>query len=211
MHHYNFPPYSVGEAKGAARSPGRRNRPWCIGCYIDSCTSKHWGLPVCNSCGIRSIILKRSIMDPLRKHTVPHGCRRSYQGSFPVLQWDWIGELSRMDCWRFAILSGHSGMEDFLGDMDFKVAGTPVLNHGDSDGHQSSRIVQTDPQGRAGTGSWRQNAHHEQMLDEIKEPREEMSPYAPRIISMQIDPDKIRNLIGLVERPSTESSLRSKC
>jgi polyribonucleotide nucleotidyltransferase len=97
---------------------------------------------------------------------------------------------------KVAILSDIQGMEDFLGDMDFKVAGTrkgvtaiqmDIKIHG-----LDKEILQAALK----------QAHDgrlfimEKMLEEISEPRPELSPYAPRIISMSIDPDKIRIVIG---------------
>lgn len=97
---------------------------------------------------------------------------------------------------RMAILSDIQGMEDFLGDMDFKVAGTAkgvTAIQMDIKVHGLSRRVLEDALKQAYDG----RMHIlKQMLDEIPEPRAELSPYAPRIISMQIDPDKIRTVIG---------------
>ena len=87
-------------------------------------------------------------------------------------------------------------MEDFLGDMDFKVAGTAkgvTAIQMDIKVHGLSRRVLEDALKQAYDG----RMHIlKQMLDEIPEPRAELSLYAPRIISMQIDPDKIRTVIG---------------
>ena len=97
---------------------------------------------------------------------------------------------------QIAILSDIQGMEDFLGDMDFKVAGTEkgvtaiqmdIKIHG-----LSREILQKAlEQAREGRAFIR-----EKMMEEISAPREELSPYAPRIITMQIDTDKIRTVIG---------------
>ena len=84
----------------------------------------------------------------------------------------------------------------FLGDMDFKVAGTAkgvtaiqmdIKVHG-----LSKQVLQ-----KALKQAYEGRMHiMQEMLDEIPEPRAELSPYAPRIISMQIDPDEIRTVIG---------------
>ena len=97
---------------------------------------------------------------------------------------------------KMAILSDIQGMEDFLGDMDFKVAGTKkgvTAIQMDIKVHGLSKKVLQDALAQAYEG--RMHIMKE-MLDELPEPRKELSPYAPRIISMQIDPEKIRTVIG---------------
>ncbi|MBQ2678209.1 MAG: S1 RNA-binding domain-containing protein, partial [Firmicutes bacterium] len=97
---------------------------------------------------------------------------------------------------KMAILSDIQGMEDFLGDMDFKVAGTAkgvTAIQMDIKVHGLSRQVLENALKQAYDGRM---FIMQQMLEEIPEPRAELSPYAPRIISMQIDPDKIRTVIG---------------
>jgi polyribonucleotide nucleotidyltransferase len=97
---------------------------------------------------------------------------------------------------KMAILSDIQGMEDFLGDMDFKVAGTAdgiTAIQMDIKVHGLSRQVLEDALSQALEG----RLHIlKEMLTEISEPRPEMSPYAPRIISLMIHPDKIRTVIG---------------
>ena len=97
---------------------------------------------------------------------------------------------------KMAILSDIQGMEDFLGDMDFKVAGTAkgvTAIQMDIKVHGLSREILQQALKQAYEG--RMHIMKE-MLDEIAEPRAELSPYAPRIISMQVDPDHIRTIIG---------------
>ena len=97
---------------------------------------------------------------------------------------------------KMAILSDIQGMEDFLGDMDFKVTGTAkgvTAIQMDIKVHGLSREIlqQALAQARAG------RMHiMEAMLEDIPEPNKELSPYAPRILTMQIDPDQIRVVIG---------------
>ena len=97
---------------------------------------------------------------------------------------------------KFAILSDIQGMEDFLGDMDFKVTGTPdgvTALQMDIKVHGLSKEIMEQALEQAKIG----RAHIlESMLEEIPEPRKELSPYAPRFISMRVDPDKIRLVIG---------------
>jgi polyribonucleotide nucleotidyltransferase len=97
---------------------------------------------------------------------------------------------------RFAILSDIQGMEDFLGDMDFKVTGTPdgvTALQMDIKVHGLNREIlqQALEQAKIGRAKILEN-----MLEEIPAPREELSPYAPRFISLRIDPDKVRLVIG---------------
>jgi polyribonucleotide nucleotidyltransferase len=97
---------------------------------------------------------------------------------------------------RFAILSDIQGMEDFLGDMDFKVTGTPdgvTALQMDIKVHGLNREILAQALEQAKTG---RALILENMLEEIAEPRAELSPYAPRFISMRVDPDKIRLVIG---------------
>ncbi|MBQ6948142.1 MAG: S1 RNA-binding domain-containing protein, partial [Firmicutes bacterium] len=97
---------------------------------------------------------------------------------------------------KMAILSDIQGMVDFLGDMDFKVAGTVqgvTAIQMDIKVHGLSREVLEQALAQA-----REGRLHimKEMLNELNAPRQELSPYAPRIISLQIDPDKIRTVIG---------------
>ena len=97
---------------------------------------------------------------------------------------------------KFAILSDIQGMEDFLGDMDFKVTGTPdgvTALQMDIKVHGLNREILKQALDQAKVGRAK---ILESMLEEIPEPRKELSPYAPRFISMRVDPDKIRLVIG---------------
>ena len=97
---------------------------------------------------------------------------------------------------RYAILSDIQGMEDFLGDMDFKVTGTPdgvTALQMDIKVHGLSREILEQALNQAKEG----RAHIlENMLEELPEPRKELSPHAPRVIFMRVDPDKVRLVIG---------------
>jgi polyribonucleotide nucleotidyltransferase len=97
---------------------------------------------------------------------------------------------------RFVVLTDIQGIEDFLGDMDFKVAGTKA----------GITALQMDIKTRGvsaeilGKALEQANAGRmfilEKMLEAIDQPRADLSPYAPRIITHHIDPDKIRDVIG---------------
>ncbi|MCL2606393.1 MAG: polyribonucleotide nucleotidyltransferase, partial [Coriobacteriia bacterium] len=97
---------------------------------------------------------------------------------------------------RMAILSDIQGLEDFLGDMDFKVAGTPngiTALQMDNKAKGLSLEILTKAINQAKDG----RAHIlDKMLEAIEVPREEMSEFAPRIITIKIPVDKIRDVIG---------------
>jgi polyribonucleotide nucleotidyltransferase len=97
---------------------------------------------------------------------------------------------------EFAILSDIQGMEDFLGDMDFKVTGTEdgvTAIQMDIKVHGLSRDILERALRQAKEGRM---FIMEKMLEEIPAPREEMSKWAPRALSLRINPDKIRIVIG---------------
>ena len=199
MHHYNFPPYSVGEAR-AARSPGRReighgalaeralipvlpsieDFPYAIR-VVSEVLSSNGSTSMGSTCGSTLSLMDAGVPIKAPVSGIAMGL---------------IERVEPDGSSKIAILSDIQGMEDFLGDMDFKVAGTPkgiTAIQMDIKVHGLSRQILKDALAQAHEG----RMHiMEQMLDEIKEPRTEMSPYAPRIISMQIDPDKIRTVIG---------------
>jgi polyribonucleotide nucleotidyltransferase len=194
MHHYNFPPYSVGETgfmRGASRRdighgalaeralvnmiPSEEDFPYTIRLVsevVESNGSTSMG-SVCAS--------TLSLMDagvPIKK---------------PVSGVA-MGLIKEND--DVAILSDIQGMEDFLGDMDFKVAGT-------RDGITALQMdikikgLSRDILSRALMQAKVGYMHiMDKMLATIPEPHEEMSPYAPRIITIHIHPDKIREVIG---------------
>ncbi len=194
MHHYNFPPYSVGEAR-PLRSPGRREIghgalaeralvpvlpseeefPYAIR-VVSEVMSSNGSTSMGSTCGSCLALMDAGV--PLRAPVAGIA----------------MGLIKSED--KIAILSDIQGMEDFLGDMDFKVAGTAkgvtaiqmdIKIHG-----LSKEILQAAlKQAREG-----RMFIMDAMLEEIAEPRAELSPYAPRIISMNIDPDKIRIVIG---------------
>lgn len=97
---------------------------------------------------------------------------------------------------KMAILSDIQGMEDFLGDMDFKVTGTAkgvTAIQMDIKVHGLSREILENALAQAKAG----RMHiMEAMIEDIPEPNKEMSPYAPRIITIQVKPEQIRVVIG---------------
>ncbi|MBQ1352824.1 MAG: polyribonucleotide nucleotidyltransferase [Firmicutes bacterium] len=199
MHHYNFPPYSVGEAT-PMRSPGRRE----IG---HGALAERAILPVLPSVeefpyAIRVVSEILSSNGSTSQASVCGSCMSLMDAGVPIkapvagIAMGLIERVEEDGSSKMAILSDIQGMEDFLGDMDFKVAGTAkgvTAIQMDIKVHGLSRQVLENALKQAYDGRM---FIMQQMLEEIPEPRAELSPYAPRIISMQIDPDKIRTVIG---------------
>lgn len=199
MHHYNFPPYSVGEAR-PMRSPGRRE----IG---HGALAERALIPVLPSVeefpyAIRVVSEILSSNGSTSQASVCGSCLALMDAGVPIkapvagIAMGLIERVEEDGTSKMAILSDIQGMEDFLGDMDFKVAGTEkgvTAIQMDIKVHGLSKQVLQDALAQAYEG--RMHIMKE-MLDELPEPRKELSPYAPRIISLQIDPDKIRTVIG---------------
>lgn len=199
MHHYNFPSYSVGEAR-PMRSPGRRE----IG---HGALAERAILPILPSVeefpyAIRVVSEILSSNGSTSQASVCGSCLALMDAGVPIkapVAGIAMGLVERVEddgSSTMAILSDIQGMEDFLGDMDFKVAGTAkgvTAIQMDIKVHGLSKKVLQDALKQAYDG--RMQIMNE-MLTEISEPRAELSPYAPRIISMQIDPEKIRIVIG---------------
>lgn len=199
MHHYNFPPYSVGEAR-PMRSPGRRE----IG---HGALAERAILPVLPSVeefpyAIRVVSEILSSNGSTSQASVCGSCLALMDAGVPIkapvagIAMGLVERVEEDGSSTMAILSDIQGMEDFLGDMDFKVAGTAkgvTAIQMDIKVHGLSKKVLQDALKQAHDGRMR---IMNEMLAEIPEPRAELSPYAPRIISMQIDPEKIRVIIG---------------
>ena len=194
IHHYNFPAYSVGEAR-TSRSPGRRE----IG---HGALAERALLPVIPSVeefpyAIRLVSEVLSSNGSTSQASVCGSTLALMDVGVPIkapVSGIAMGLIKEGD--KIAILSDIQGMEDFLGDMDFKVAGTEkgvTAIQMDIKIHGLSREILEAALKQAHDG----RAYiREQMLDEIPAPREELSPYAPRIITIQIPTDKIRTVIG---------------
>lgn len=199
MHHYNFPPYSVGEAR-PMRSPGRRE----IG---HGALAERALIPVLPSVeefpyAIRVVSEVLSSNGSTSQASVCGSTMSLMDAGVPIkapVAGIAMGLIERVEpdgSSKISILSDIQGMEDFLGDMDFKVAGTKegiTAIQMDIKVHGLSRKILEDALAQAHEG----RIHiMNQMLEEIAEPRPELSSYAPRIITMMIDPDKIRTVIG---------------
>ena len=199
MHHYNFPPYSVGEA-GRMKSPGRGE----IG---HGALAERALLPVLPDeeefpYAIRVVSEVLSSNGSTSMGSTCGSCLALMDAGVPIkapvagIAMGLIERVEEDGTSKMAILSDIQGMEDFLGDMDFKVAGTAkgvTAIQMDIKVHGLSREILQQALKQAYEG--RMHIMKE-MLDEIAEPRAELSPYAPRIISMQVDPDHIRTIIG---------------
>ena len=194
IHHYNFPPYSVGEAR-TSRSPGRRE----IG---HGALAERALLPVIPPVeefpyAIRLVSEVLSSNGSTSQASVCGSTLSLMDAGVPIkapVAGIAMGLIKEED--DIAILSDIQGMEDFLGDMDFKVAGTRkgvTAIQMDIKIHGLSREILERALKQAHEG---REFILGKMLEEIPEPRTELSPYAPRIITMQIDADKIRTVIG---------------
>mgnify|MGYP001276938009 CR=1 FL=1 len=199
MHHYNFPPYCVGEAK-PLRSPGRRE----IG---HGALAERALLPVLPSeeefpYAIRVVSEVLSSNGSTSQASVCGSTLALMDAGVPIkapVAGIAMGLIERVEpdgSSKIAILSDIQGMEDFLGDMDFKVAGTAkgvTAIQMDIKVHGLSRQILEDALKQAYEGRMYILG---KMMEEISAPRPQLSPYAPRIISMTIDPEKIRTVIG---------------
>jgi polyribonucleotide nucleotidyltransferase len=194
MHHYNFPPYSTGEAR-PLRGPRRRE----IG---------HGALA---ETALRAVVPSDDVF-PYTIRLVSEVMSSNGSTSMASVC---AGTLSLMDTGvpiraavagvamglvkegeRYAILTDIIGMEDHLGDMDFKVAGTAngiTALQMDIKVKGISREVLTEALGRAKEG---RSFILGKMLETMSTPRTELSPYAPRITMIHIDPAKIGTIIG---------------
>ncbi len=194
MLHYNFPPFSVGEVK-PLRSPGRRE----IG---------HGALA---ERGLKPVIPPKEVFpytirvvsDILESNgsssmaTVCAGTLALMDAGVPIkkpVAGIAMGLIKEGD--RYVILTDILGLEDHLGDMDFKVTGT----------EDGITAFQMDVKVRGISGEIMKQALEkarigrlyilEKMREVIQEPRKELAPHAPRIYTIQIKPEKIRDVIG---------------
>lgn len=199
MHHYNFPPYSVGEAR-PMRSPGRRE----IG---HGALAERALIPVLPSeeefpYAIRVVSEVLSSNGSTSQASVCGSCLSLMDAGVPIkrpVAGIAMGLIERVEpdgSSKIAILSDIQGMEDFLGDMDFKVAGTEVgvtAIQMDIKVHGLSKEILKNALKQAHEGRMFIMG---KMIEEISEPRADLSPYAPRNISLTIDPEKTRLVIG---------------
>jgi polyribonucleotide nucleotidyltransferase len=194
MLHYNFPPYSVGEVRRMG-GPSRRD----IG---------HGGL---STRAIEKVLPSkeefdytiRIVSEVLESNgsssmgTVCSGILALMDGGVPIkapVSGIAMGLVKEED--DVVILSDILGDEDHTGDMDFKVAGTKdgiTALQMDIKIHELSKDIMEKALEQARAGRL---FILEKMTEAIKEPRKQISPYAPKIITIKINPDKIREIIG---------------
>ena len=194
IHHYNFPGYSVGETR-PMRGPGRRE----IG---HGALAERALLPVIPSkeefpYTIRLVSEVLSSNGSTSQASVCGSTLALMDAGVPIkapVAGIAMGLIKSED--KVAILSDIQGMEDFLGDMDFKVTGTAkgvTAIQMDIKVHGLSREILEKALKQAKEGRMHIMAA---MLEDLPQPNEDLSPYAPRIETMQIEVDQIRTVIG---------------
>ncbi|MBP1961059.1 polyribonucleotide nucleotidyltransferase [Paenibacillus aceris] len=194
MHHYNFPPFSVGEAR-PLRPPGRRE----IGHgalgerALEPIIPNETDFPY-------TIRLVSEVLESNGSTSQASICASTLalmDAGVPIkapVAGIAMGLIKDGD--HFSILSDIQGMEDHLGDMDFKVAGTAegitaLQMDIKIDGIDRSILQQSLQQAKEG------RLHIlSKMVSRIAEPNKTLSEYAPKILTMNINPDKIRDVIG---------------
>ncbi|MBN2984031.1 polyribonucleotide nucleotidyltransferase [Cohnella algarum] len=194
MHHYNFPPFSVGEAR-PLRPPGRRE----IG---HGALGERALLKVIpnESEFPYTIRLVSEVLESNGSTSQASICASTLammDAGVPIkapVAGVAMGLIKDGD--HFSILTDIQGMEDHLGDMDFKVAGTAkgvtaIQMDIKIDGIDRSILTQSLEQAKEG-----RMFILGKMMEVLAEPRKELSPYAPKIVTMKIHPDKIRDVIG---------------
>jgi len=198
MHHYNFPGYSVGEAK-ASRSPGRRE----IG---HGALAERSLIPVLPSeeefpYAIRTVSEITMSNGSTSQGSVCASTLSLMDAGVPIKRpvagissGLIVNEENDED---FLVFMDIQGIEDFFGDMDFKVAGTTEgITSIQVDIKVEGLSLDIIKAAFAMTKKGRLQIINDILLPKIAAPREELSPYAPRIVSMQIPVDKIREVIG---------------
>jgi len=194
MHHYNFPPFSVGEAR-PLRAPGRRE----IGHGALGERALQMVLPSETEFPY-TIRLVSEVLESNGSTSQASICASTMammDAGVPIkapVAGVAMGLIK--DGEHVSILTDIQGMEDHLGDMDFKVAGsakgvTAIQMDIKINGIDRSILSEALTQAREG-----RMFILDKMLAHISEPKKSLSPYAPKITVMQIHPDKIREVIG---------------
>jgi polyribonucleotide nucleotidyltransferase len=194
MLHYNFPPYSVGEVR-PLRGPGRRDIGH--GALAERAITPILPLNTDFPYTLRVVSEVLESNGSSSMATVCGSCLALMDAGVPLrdkVAGIAMGLVKEGD--EVVVLSDILGDEDHLGDMDFKVTGnekgiTALQMDIKITGINRAVMRQALEQARAG-----RLYILEKMTAAIAEPREELSPYAPRVISIQINPEKIRDVIG---------------
>ena len=196
MHQYNMPPYSTGETR-PVRSPGRREIghgalaerallpvlpseeefPYCMR-LVSEVISSNGSTSQASICASTMALMDAGVL-----------IKKPVAGVA-------MGLIKDTETGNISVLTDIQGLEDFLGDMDFKVAGTrdgitAIQMDIKIKGIDREILTRALAQARRG-----RLFILDKMAETIAEPRPELSPYAPRIISFKIHPDKIREVIG---------------
>ncbi|WP_199246139.1 polyribonucleotide nucleotidyltransferase [[Phormidium] sp. ETS-05] len=194
LHHYNFPPYSTGETK-PMRSPGRRE----IG---HGALAERALVPVLPSKDQFPYVLRvvSEVLSSNGSTSMGSVCGSTLalmDAGVPILKpvsGAAMGLIKEGD--EVRILTDIQGIEDFLGDMDFKVAGT---DSGITALQMDMKItgLSMDTVAKAIHQAKEARLHIlQEMLKALPEPRQELSPYAPRLVTIKIDPEFIGMVIG---------------
>ena len=196
IHHYNFPPYSTGEVR-MVRGPGRRE----IGHGALAERALEPMIPSENEFPytIRLVSEVLSSNGSTSQASICASTLSLLDAGVPIkapVAGVAMGMISNDDMSKFKILTDIQGTEDFFGDMDFKVAGTSkgiTAIQMDTKIHGLPKDVI-----RATLDNAREGRVFilGKMRECISKPKSDLSPYAPRIITTTIDPDKIRDVIG---------------
>ncbi len=194
IHHYNFPPYSTGEVK-PIRGPGRRE----IG-HGALAERALWAVLPSEEDFPYTVRIVSEVLESNGSSSMGSVCGSTLSlmhAGVPIkapVAGIAMGLVKDGD--SFAILSDIQGIEDALGDMDFKLAGTEkgvtAVQMDIKIGGVNKDIMKAALK-QARTGRMFIMG---KMLEAIDKPNSELSPYAPRLIKMQIHPDKIREVIG---------------
>jgi polyribonucleotide nucleotidyltransferase len=195
IHHYNMPGYTVGEIRRVG-SPGRRE----IGHGALAERALLAVIPDENEFpyAIRTVSEIMSSNGSTSMASVCSGCLSLMDAGVPLkapVSGIAMGLITD-DSGKYVILSDIQGTEDFAGDMDFKVAGTSkgiTALQMDIKVHGITPKIMKEALAQAKTGRAEILDH---IIKTLPEPRKELSPYAPRVISIQVNPDKIREIIG---------------
>jgi len=195
MHHYNFPGYSVGEAK-PSRSPGRREIghgalaersllpvlpseeefPYAIR-VVSEVLSSNGSTSQGSVCGSTLALMDAGV--PIKAPVAGISCGLVTEGD------------------RHITFTDIQGIEDFFGDMDFKVAGTHKgITSIQVDIKNDGLTLQIIAEAFEKTRNARIEILDEILLKAIDKPRAELSEFAPKMIRIMIDPEKIREVIG---------------
>ncbi len=196
MHHYNFPPFSTGEVspvRGASRReighgylaekallpmmPDKDSFPYTVR-LVSEILSSNGSSSMAATCGSTLALMDAGV--PIKKPVAGVA----------------MGLVTNEDASKYKVLTDLQGLEDFAGDMDFKIAGTD----------KGITAIQMDTKIHGLTGEIVRDTFTQakegrlhilgKMIEAIEKPREELSQYAPRIESIKINPERIGELIG---------------